>query len=77
MVLVVYTARPDPVPYITHRVPVKMYNCSGFKARELGKKKALIVYTRAFDFFVVNYERVLIKYSFHVLSSSDMPTNIS
>jgi len=43
MVLVVYTARSDPVPYITRRVPVKVYNCSGFKTRELGKNHFMVV----------------------------------
>ena len=42
---------PNPFPSITHRVPIKTYNCSVFKAHELGKKKVLIVsYQNSFIF---------------------------
>ena len=72
--VVVYTARSDPVSYIYHRVPVKVHNCSGFKARELGKKKVLIVSYQNFFIFVGGvYASWIILASIHLFNSASRP----
>ena len=65
---------PTRFLYLIDRVPAKTYNCSDFKARELGKKKVLIVsYQNSFIFVGDVYANCLILASIHLFKSLFKP----